>query len=148
METKERKKIASTLVGKLMNIGGILQQEANRLLQPYQLNQQQFSILFEIARAGEVQQKDMINRLLLEKAHVSKVTKKLYEMGLIKVHPHADDRRSALLEVTRKGRKLIQECQVLFESQKREWFRSIGTDELQRVLESIATLQSAFSRKD
>jgi DNA-binding MarR family transcriptional regulator len=116
-------------------------------LQPYQLNQQQFSILFEIGRAGKVQQKDMINRLLLEKAHVSKVTKKLHELGLIEVHPHAGDRRSALLGVTPQGRTLIQECQALFESQKQEWFRSIDTDELQRILESVATLQAAISRK-
>lgn len=108
METKNdnafnEKEFFSIIIGKLMNISGILQRESNRLLLPYQLNQQQISILFEIAKAKEVQQKNMVNRLLLEKAHVSKVVKKLQIMGLIDVIPLPDDNRSALLSSTEKG---------------------------------------------
>jgi len=71
--TLSEKEFPSVIIGKLMNISGILQREGNRLLLPYQLNQQQFSILFEIAKAKQVQQKSMVNRLLLERAHVSKM---------------------------------------------------------------------------
>ena len=54
METKitlEREEIPPVIIGKLMTISGILQREGNRLLLRFQLNQQQFSILFEITKA-------------------------------------------------------------------------------------------------
>lgn len=73
------------MIGKLLNIGGMLERKANRLLSPFDLNQQQFSLLFEIAQAGRVNQKTMVNRLMLEKAHVSKIIKKLSGMGLVAV---------------------------------------------------------------
>jgi hypothetical protein len=71
--TSPEKEYPSIIIGKLMSISGILQRETNRLLLPYQLNQQQFSILFEITKANELKQKNMVNRLILEKSHVSKI---------------------------------------------------------------------------
>lgn len=130
-----------------MDIGGILEREANRLLLPHQLNQQQFSILFEIARVGEVQQKDMINRLHLEKAHVSKVTRKLHEMGVIAIRPHETDKRSTWLKASPKGLALVQECQRLFKDQKQEWFQSVPTAELAQLLLGVEALQTVLSRK-
>lgn len=139
---------ASRLVGKLMNIGALLERSTNRLLLPHGLNHQQFSILFEIFRAGRVQQKDMINRLLLERAHVSKVVKKLESMGLLEVIPHPDDGRSSWLSVSPEGGVLIQTCQGLFDVQKREWFRRFDTQELLRILEAVSALQGALSGRD
>jgi len=152
METKNdnafnEKEFFSIIIGKLMNISGILQRESNSLLLPYQLNQQQFSILFEIAKAKEVQQKNMVNRLLLEKAHVSKVVKKLQIMGLIDVIPLPDDKRSALLSPTEKGQKLICECRAVFDEWKKERLGQFNAEELLQILESVGKLQKAFMSK-
>ena len=152
METKNdntinEKEFTSIIIGKLMTISGILQRESNRLLLPYQLNQQQFSILFEIAKAKEVQQKNMVNRLLLEKAHVSKVVKKLQAMGLIDILPFPDDRRSALLSTTAKGQKLVDECRAIFHKWNKEWFEHFNAKELLQILESVDKLQKAFMSK-
>ena len=152
METNKDKsaaiiKYSSIIIGKLMNISGILQREGNRLLLPYQLNQQQFSVLFEIVRAGEVKQKDMVNRLVLEKAHVSKVVKKLQSMGLIAVVQSADDKRSAFLSPTEKGKQLVLECQAIFAEWKKEQFDNLNEAELLSILESIGKLQEAFRMK-
>lgn len=127
-----------------MNIGALLERATNQLLLPYGLNHQQFSILFEIFRAGRVQQKDMINRLLLERAHVSKVVKKLAAMGLVEVAAHPDDGRSSWLSVSTQGRALIQTCQRLFDVQKRAWFRRFDTQELLRILDGVSALQGAL----
>lgn len=127
-----------------MNIGALLERGTNQLLLPYDLNHQQFSILFEIFRAGRVQQKEMINRLLLERAHVSKVVKKLESMGLLEVAPHPDDGRSSWLSVSTKGRALVQNCQRLFDVQKKAWFRRFDTQELLRILDHVSALQVAL----
>jgi len=130
-----------------MNISGILLREGNRLLLPYQLNQQQSSILFEIAKAKQVQQKNMVNRLLLERAHVSKVVKKLQDMGLIEIIPLPDDKRSALLSPTAKGQKLVDECREIFQKWNKEWLEQFNVQELHQILDSVDKLQKAFLSK-
>jgi len=152
METKynntiDEKEFPSIIIGKLMNISGILQRESNSLLLPYQLNQQQFSILFEIAKAKKVQQKNMVNRLLLEKAHVSKVVKKLHAQGLIDILPFPDDKRSALLAPTAKGQKLVDECRAIFQKWNKEWFEPFNVPELRQILDGVDQLQKAFLSK-
>ncbi|MBN2772852.1 MAG: winged helix-turn-helix transcriptional regulator [Prolixibacteraceae bacterium] len=147
METKiinNEKQFPSIIIGKLMNISGILQREGNRLLLPYQLNQQQFSILFEIAKAEEIQQKNMVNRLLLEKAHVSKAVKKLQNMGLIEITPKPDDKRSTLLSITKKGQNLVDQCREMFQKWNSEWFKKFSPEELRQILESVDKLQHIF----
>ncbi|PLX15776.1 MAG: hypothetical protein C0597_08520 [Marinilabiliales bacterium] len=81
----DKTELAAIIIGKLMNIGGMLERKSNRMLLPFELNHQQFSVFFEIGKAGKVKQKDMVNRLALERAHVSKVIKKLQNMELIKL---------------------------------------------------------------
>ncbi len=152
METKHNNtfneiEFSSIIIGKLMNISGILQREGNRLLLPYQLNQQQFSILFEVAKAKQVQQKNMVNRLLLERAHVSKVVKKLQNMGLIEIIPLPDDKRSALLSPTVKGQKLVDECRAIFQKWNKERLEQFNATELHQILDSADKLQKAFLGK-
>ena len=54
METDNNKKTSLTksqmapiLIGKLLNIGAMLQRNGNKILLPYDLNQQQFSIFLK-----------------------------------------------------------------------------------------------------
>ena len=152
METKNSPAISepeyrSIIIGKLMNISGILQRETNRLLTPFHLNQQQFSILFEIAKAKEVQQKDMVNRLLLERAHVSKVVKKLQSMGLLEIIPIPEDKRSSLLKPTAEGRKLVDTCRAVFQKWNKECLEQFNARELDEILQSMDSLQNAFLSK-
>jgi len=152
METKNKNALGepeyrSIIIGKLMNISGILQRETNRLLVPHHLNQQQFSILFEITKAKEVQQKHMVNRLMLEKAHVSKVVKKLQTMGLADVVPLPDDKRSSLLKPTAKGKKLVDTCRAIFQKWNKECLEQFNAQELDQILSSVDRLQKAFLSK-
>lgn len=140
----QKAEMSLIIIGKLMNISGILQRESNRLLLPHGLNQQQFSVLFEIAKAGEVQQKDMVNRLLLEKAHMSKIVKKLQEMGLVTARPISEDKRSFMLSPTDRGLETIEKCRILFEEWRKNALDRYSKKELSVILESVDMLQIAF----
>jgi DNA-binding MarR family transcriptional regulator len=137
----------AVIIGKLMNISGLLRREADRLLFPFQLNQQQFSILFEIFRAGKVSQKEMVNRLKLEKAHVSKIVKKLQSMGLVTVESSPGDRRSAVISMTEKGRILTGQCREVIGNWRQERLKLFDEEELRNILESLSLLQEAFEKK-
>jgi DNA-binding MarR family transcriptional regulator len=140
----DKREIAPIIIGKLLNIGGMLEKKANTLLKPYNLNQQQYSILFAIHQQGKVNQKSMVNKLLLEKPHVSKLTKKLHTMGLIDVEASEEDKRSSWLSVTAKGRETVRKCQETIHKWNLQWTDEMGQDELEMALESLTVLQEVF----
>jgi len=135
------------IIGKLLNIGGMLQRHGNKVLLPFGLNQQQFSIFFEIGKAGKVKQKDMVNRLLLEKAHVSKVVKKLHRMELITITASDEDKRSAWLAPTAEGQQILNKCRGVFKEWHKEWIEAVDKKQLNSILENISHLQAVFEDK-
>ncbi len=139
--------LAPIIIGKLLNIGGMLQRQGNKILLPFDLNQQQFSVFFEIVKVGKVKQKDMVNRLLLEKAHVSKVVKKLQKMELITVTVSGEDKRSYWLSTTQKGEQTLKKCMKIFEEWNKEWLGAIDEKQLPLMLENLTQLQSVFKDK-
>lgn len=140
----EKEELGPVIMGKLLNIGGMLKRKADQLLLPYNLNQQQFSILFSIKKEGRVKQKYMVNKLLLEKAHVSKIVKKLYNMGLIDITESKDDKRSPWLSITDKGSKSVKECQKAIHQWNREWLEDIDKERYNEILDNLSTLQNVF----
>ncbi len=139
--------IAPIIIGKLLNIGAMLQRNANKLLLPFNLNQQQFSIFFEIAKAGKLNQKEMVNRLLLERAHVSKVVKKLEKMELIIIAPSNEDKRSSWLSTTPKGEQLLHNIMEIIEKWNKEWIAAYDQKQLQSMLDNLTLLQTLFKNK-
>jgi DNA-binding MarR family transcriptional regulator len=139
--------VPGIIIGKLMNLGGMLQRQGNKILQPFNLNHQQFSIFFEIAKAGKVKQKEMVNRLLLEKSHVSKVVKKLHKMELITISEINEDKRSYWLTTTKKGEETLAQCTEMFREWHKEWIGEIDEDVLLPILDSLTRLQNIFKEK-
>lgn len=138
---------APIVIGKLLNIAGMLRKEADRILEPYHLNQQQFSILFTIGRDKRVNQKDMVNQMVLEKAHVSKVVKKLHGLGLIGIEPCLEDRRSSWLSLTSEGERVLHECRGLITDWNGEWAKEMKPEELQSLLDGLDRLQGILKAK-
>lgn len=143
----DKSQFAPIIIGKLINIGGILQKHGNKVLIPFELNQHQFSIFFEIAKAGKVRQKEMVNRLELEKAHISKAVKKLHKMELINIVPSKEDKRSAWLSPTKKGKNILKSCMKIFEKWNDEWINKIEKSQLSSVLDNLTLLQAVFREK-
>ena len=142
-----KEQIPGIIIGKLMNIGGMLQRQGNKMLLPFNLNQQQFSIFFEIAKVGKVKQKEMVNRLLLEKAHVSKVVKKLQQMELITITENDEDKRSYWLSATKRGEEILMQCTEMFSDWNKKWICEIDETELSSILDNLTTLQNIFKEK-
>ncbi len=134
--------LGPVVIGKLMNIGGMLQRKANKLLYPVGLNQQQFSILFEIRKAERVSQKSMVNRLVLEKAHVSKIISKLHKMELIVIEPSKEDRRSSWISITPKGIETVTQCKEIFAEWNKEWINKMDKNDCISMIDNLSVLQN------
>ena len=143
----EKMELASILMGKLLNIGGMLQKTGNQLLLPYGLNQQQFSILFSIGQEDRVKQKSMVNKLVLEKAHVSKVVKKLHKMNLINIEASSTDKRSSWLSITTEGKELVNECRKAISSWNQDWISELSQEQFHSLLDNLTVVQNVFKDK-
>jgi len=143
----EKMELASILMGKLLNIGGMLQKTGNQLLAPYGLNQQQFSILFSIGQEDKVKQKNMVNKLVLEKAHVSKVVKKLHKMDLISIETSSSDKRSSWLVITNKGKDLVIECSKAISKWNETWVNQLNEEQFFSLLNNLTIVQNSFKDK-
>lgn len=140
----EKLELAPIAIGKLLNIGGMLEKSGNKLLLPFNLNQPQYSILFAIKKAGKVQQKNMVNKLLLEKAHVSKIVKKLNAMELIKITKDNFDKRVYWLTTTEKGNNTVDECQKIMNEWNKKWINLLDNDQMESIINNLDILQKIF----
>ena len=89
----------------------------------------------------------MVNKLVLEKAHVSKVVKKLFNMGLINIEASSEDKRSSWLSITKKGEETVKECQKKIYQWNKDWTKEIEPDQLRSLLDGLTTLQDVFKKK-
>jgi len=145
--TMSTQQLAPVVIGKILLISGLIKRYGNKTLFPFDLNQQQFSILFEIVKAGNVKQIDMVNRLSLEKAHVSKVVKKIHKMELITITESDEDKRSCWLAPTQKGKETTNDIMQLFEKWNKEWTKDIDEKKIESIIEHLSILQNAFENK-
>ncbi len=97
---------SNKIIRSLLLLGGFLLKVGNRITEEFGLNQQQFVLLNEIVEKKEVNQKQLVGELLLEKSHVSKIVKKLHTAELISVSKSPYDMRTTLLRPTPKGKEL------------------------------------------
>jgi len=69
----------------------------------------EFATLLQVAMMNRPNKKQLCRELLIENSTGVEITKRLAQKGLIAETPDPDDRRSALLSITDKGKKLLQQ---------------------------------------
>ncbi len=135
-----RKEQSIEMINKLVMINIFLQRIGNRQITKFGLNQPQFAVLGEIARNKDLLQKNILGELLLEKSNLSKIIKKLYTMSLITMNPSETDGRKTVLNVTDKGRELLNECMNELDNMKLAFTEPLKDEELDQLTPAISRL--------
>jgi DNA-binding MarR family transcriptional regulator len=133
---KERAQI----VKDLLRLGAFLQREANRLLDDYGLNQQQFVVLKTIQEKGPLSQKEICSDLLFEKSNVSKIVKKLEQEGLVKTTWTDRDGRVSLTEIAGKGRATAAACMQRLGEWNSEWTARLSDADVKQAARILKRL--------
>ncbi len=143
MEKKysDKKSMAVHLVNRLFRISMFLQRTGNRMLVDRGLTQPQFAVLVEIAGKQDVAQKDILGELLLEKSNLSKIIRKLENMGFIQVGVHGSDKRRSVINATEKGKREARECMAELDQLKESFAAPLKSPGLKRILETIDDLE-------
>ena len=124
----------------LLRLGAFLQRKGDRLLEEFGITQQQFIVIKEIQEKKPKSQKEICSVLLFEKSNVSKIIKKLHNKKLIDININPDDQRITMLQITKSGEQLIDNCMSKLNSWNIEYLSSLTSTETKQAFQILSKL--------
>lgn len=101
-------------------------------------------ILTELGKAGQLTLADLVGRLRLDKAWLSRNVDSLLRDGLLSKHPHDTDRRASWIRLTEAGEKQLHELNCTLNGQTSRILAHIPRTAHPQVLEALHTLHDAL----
>lgn len=133
------------IVQAIIKIGQFMQRDLNHACQQSGLSFNQFSVISEILLRGPISQKDLCERLLLEKSNISKIVKGLIDKGLVNVSVAPLDRRLTMLIETPEGAEYWQACLQKFSESSIEMVSYLSDEDSLRVLKQLKKLEKSLA---
>jgi DNA-binding MarR family transcriptional regulator len=99
------------VIGRISRLAQLLQDQMEPVFAEYGLNGGEFDVLASLRRAGapyRLTPSSLSQSLMVTSGGMTKRLKLLEAAGLVSRTPHAADRRSSLVQLTPKGRKLVE----------------------------------------
>ena len=98
------------VLGRVARVARMLDAFYQQSFEPFGISPSEFWLLAELRRVGEPHQltpTDLRHTLIRSSGGITKVLDRLERDGLVKRRPDASDRRGSLVQLTAKGRRLI-----------------------------------------
>ena len=92
------------------------------------------------ARTGEFTQKELAERIGLDKTTMVVTVDELEEKGLAERRPSSTDRRARVIAVTRAGEGTVAQCQKIIDRLQNEVLESLPAKERNVFLEALGSL--------
>jgi DNA-binding MarR family transcriptional regulator len=104
-----------------------------------------FPMLGRIAMWGPLRPSDLSERMGLDLSTVSRRIADLEREGMVRRTPDPEDRRAHLLEVTRKGRRVVQRLRDARSSLLEEALEGWSTEDIRALAESLERFTAALA---
>lgn len=127
------------LVGRVIVLAQHLERSVNAALAKHKLTLGQFDILATLRRhgvKGGLTPKQLLGNVALTSGGMTARLQKLEDAGLLRRMPDPSDRRGVVVELTAKGRKVIEAAAATRFAEARESLPPLGAGE-RRVLEDL-----------
>jgi DNA-binding MarR family transcriptional regulator len=93
----------------------------------------QAAILWVLSKAEEISQTDVVRTLMLDKANVSALIRKLKTGGYVKVRQSSHDGRKSLLSLTPKGKEAMKKVEKVDKKVSMELERRVSSGDIKKV---------------
>lgn len=105
----------------------------------------EYDVLYTLAKANcSLSQSDLVNDVLLSQPALSRLLARMEEKGLVRRLPDPRDRRSAQIQLTKKGRELQRTIGRVHSRQIADALGSALSPDQVRQLESICGALAAY----
>jgi DNA-binding MarR family transcriptional regulator len=125
----------------LLRIGAFLQREGDRIVKDFDLNQQQYVVLYYISVNQPLNQNDICSKLLYEKSNVSKIVKKLVALKYVTQSTSSRDKRYTDIACTDQGIEVIKQGNRFFDQFNKQLLESLPKSEIKAAENLIKNLQ-------
>jgi DNA-binding MarR family transcriptional regulator len=136
------KKTNNKIEEKIRNIAKYLNEYTKDHLKCYNLTLGRFHVLRVIIESQPVSMGDIHNELHMANSTVTVIVDYLHEAGLVKRKRDTEDRRVVLLEITEKGRKIMESL-----LEKRQVFMKKALLDMEDSAEELAQLLEELLNK-
>jgi DNA-binding MarR family transcriptional regulator len=114
------------------------------ILAPEELTITQYSLLANIARAGQLQHTALAERVGMERTTLTRNLRPLIRVGWLKIVPGLD-RRQRWLQLTGTGKRKLARSFPLWEHAQRKFISQFGVKETDQLRKLISTAQSTLA---
>ncbi|WP_409292539.1 MarR family winged helix-turn-helix transcriptional regulator [Peribacillus sp. SCS-37] len=113
----------------------------NGTLKPYGITAEQWTVLKHLSFVDTINQKDLSIRTDKDQATLTKILDLLEHNGLISRKPNPEDRRSYLIEISDKGKNLVNTALPLIEELYEDILAGLSKEQIETFMETLHTLQ-------
>lgn len=126
--------------------GVVAVNRVERLLEPYGLVLKSFNVLAIVVGDPSPLTPTVIGeRTLIVKTSITAVLDRLEARGLVRRQPHPGNRRSVLVEATRKGRALCERILRDLHAREKEWLAGMAADDRRRLILLLGQVKGVLS---
>jgi len=112
-------------------------------LAPYGIDGRELAVLNALVDQDPLSQQEVARRLGIDRTTMVALIDGLEDKGLVERHPHPDDRRKNVVELTAGGRDTRSRATQASEDAERRFLAPLGEGDVKRLKETLHLLISA-----
>jgi DNA-binding MarR family transcriptional regulator len=125
-------------LGYLLKHAQIRMHELNdRALEPYGVDGRELGVLVMLAGHEPASQQQAAQRLGVDRTTMVALLDTLESRGLVSRHPHAEDRRRNVVELTHVGHQLLEKATKASDDAEREFLSPLSTEAAQQFRDAL-----------
>jgi DNA-binding MarR family transcriptional regulator len=135
------------IIGRMSRLSRFLERSIATVLSDHGLNEPQFAVLAALRRAGPphcLSPTDLYNALLVSSGAMTNRLDRLAAAGLVRRVPDPTDGRSLLVQLTRKGQKVIDEAVAAHTENEHRLLASLAPAERRQLADLLRRLLLQF----
>jgi MarR family transcriptional regulator, 2-MHQ and catechol-resistance regulon repressor len=143
----KKTKSPSSLIDVITSTYRTLRQESEELMSTAGLTRAQFHAL-RCAAEGPLPMKEISERMFVTRADVTGLVDKLESKGLVRRVAHHRDRRTTLVELTPKGKKVQERISSKYKAFMQDSLKALTRAEQDSLYDALVKLQDKMSQAE
>lgn len=126
----------------------VIRKYATEFFRKYGLTDVQFNVLallaYQAVDQGGLSQATLSEMMLVNRANVTSLVDRMEKAGLVKRTAAVGDRRSNIIVMTEKGKKLHKQVEPLYEKRVKEVMSTVAAADQKKLIAVLEKIRSSF----
>ncbi|MET4781057.1 MarR family transcriptional regulator [Glaciihabitans sp. UYNi722] len=140
MSNAQNSELASRLIYLLKRTQAQMENLNDRALAPIGINSRELAVLIAIAGGEPTSQQQLAERLGVDRTTMVALLDMLEGKGIVSRHPHSDDRRRNIVELTDKGNNTLENGVLASNQAEHTLLGSLSPEAATALRESLRTI--------